>query len=110
MADLHKYVIHTYKRPDGALHWHVPGKLVQVLVRRPLDDCETSLYLTAADLGIKNTDLEQMHFWTDQWMFHNGREDPRAEFHSPAYIQAKTQVELLSPVIDAAVKKYYAQQ
>ena len=107
MTDLHKYVVHTYKRPDGSLHWHVPGKLVQVLVKRPLDECETSLYLTTADLGLKNSVLEKMHFWTHQWLINSGREDPRAEFHSAAYTQAKTQVEQLSPLIDAAVKKYY---
>ena len=107
MADLHKYIVHTYKRSDGTPHWHVPGKLVQVLVKRPLDECESSLYLTAANLGLKHKDLEQMYIWTNQWVINNGREDPCAEFHSAAYIQAKTHVELLSSIIDAAVKKYY---
>ncbi len=109
MADLTKYVVHTYTR-DGGIHWHVAGRLVEVIVKPPLDQQESSLYLTAADLGLKNKVLAQMRTWTHQWCIQNGREDPRAEFHSAGYIQAKTYVEQLSPIIDAAVKKYYARQ
>lgn len=110
MTDLTKYVVHTYKRPDSGLHWHVAGRRVEVIVKPPLDEQSDSLYLAATDLGLKNRLLEEMHIWTQQWFIYNGREDPRAEFHSAAYIQAKSQVERLSPIIDAAVKSYYAQQ
>jgi hypothetical protein len=107
MTDLSFYVVHSYLREDGRPHWHVVGKYIEAIVKPPLDVQANSKYLTAKDLGLKDTTLQKTCFWTKQWLIYNGREDPRAEFHTAAYIQARCEVSVLSQIVDAAVKKYY---
>lgn len=109
MVKLNKYVVHTYLHSDGSPHWYVAGTRLEVMVVPPFDVQADSLFLSAADLGLKDRLLKEMRFRNLQWHTYNGREDPRAEFHSAAYLQAKTQVEQFAPIIDAAVKSYYSQ-
>ena len=103
-----RYVLHAYYSPydPKVLLWNVVGKRVELAVR-PIIRYTTSRILDASALGIKESVLADMRTWTRLWMYHNGKEDPRAEHHSPAYLEAKAHVERLSGVIHTAVKAYY---
>ena len=107
---LNRHVLHAHYSPldPEVLLWYVVGKRVE-LTSRPLTTYPSSRLLDASALGLKESVLADMRTWTRLWMFHNGREDPRAEFHSPAYLESKKNVETLSGVIHSAVKKYYAE-
>ena len=104
-----RYVLHAYYSPydPEVLLWNVLGKRVELAVR-PISTYPTSRILDASALGIKESVLADMRTWTRLWMYHNGKEDPRTEHHSPAYLEAKAHVERLSGVIHTAVKAYYA--
>ena len=105
---LNRYVLHAHYSlhdPDVLL-WNVVGKRVE-LCSRPLVTYPSSRLLDACALGLKESILADMRMWTRLWMYHNGREDPRAEHHSLAYLEAKRNVESLSGVIQTAVQKYY---
>jgi hypothetical protein len=110
-SSLNKYIVHAYHSPifPDLLVWNVVGRLVEAVALPPADLHPSSIYLTAADLGIKESVLKDMRAWTLHFVFHNGREDPRAEQHSSSYLEAKHRVEELSGVIDPAVKKYFAE-
>lgn len=104
-----RYVLHAHYSPSDpeVLLWHVVGKRVE-LTSRPLTTYPSSRLLDANALGLKESVLADMRTWTRLWMYHNGREDPRAEFHTPAYLEAKRNVEAFSTTITTAVKTYYA--
>lgn len=108
---LNKYVVHAYYSPlfKDQLIWNVHGKMVEAVVAPPRDLHTSSVFLTAADLGLKESVLVEMRAWVRHWMFHSGREDPRATHFSPSYLEAKRRVEELSGLIDPAVKKYFAE-
>ena len=103
-----RYVLHAYYSPHDpeVLLWHVVGKRVE-LTSRPLTTFPSSRLLDASALGLKEAVLADMRTWTRLWMYHSGKEDPRAEHHTPAYLEAKRNVEALSGVIHTAVKAYY---
>jgi hypothetical protein len=106
--DYNAHVLHVYKDPfSGAAQWHV-GKYVTALVKPPANLNETSVYMTADTIGLKDSVFEQMRYLLNQWMYFNGREDPRAEIHTESYNLVKSRVEAVVKVIDAAVKRYHA--
>lgn len=107
-ADLNKYVIHAYYHPSfpEILTWYVVGKYVEAIVA-PIKTYESSQFLTAEDLGLKDSVLANMRIWTQQWKFHNGCVDPHSSSHTQAYLEAKHQVEKLTNIIHPAVKNYF---
>ncbi len=107
MADYSKHIVHTYPTETGRQHWYVVGTYLEAITRPPRDLHPKSEYLTAADLGLKDKTLAQMHFWSRQWLYLYGREDPHAEFHSAAYEQAQKLVSELTIIIDKAIKDFY---
>ena len=100
------YILHAYPGTEGAVHWHVVGKYIEAVVKPPANLTAASRYVTAFEIGLKNSDFEQMRMLLGQWMFYSGREDPKAEFHSPTYTRTKADLEAATKKIDAAVKKY----
>ena len=107
--DYNAHVLHVYKDPfSGEPQWHVVGKYVTALVKPPANLNESSVYLTADAIGLKDSVFEQMRYLLNQWNYFNGREDPRAEIHTESYNLVKSRVEAVAKVIDVAVKKYYA--
>ncbi len=103
-----RYVLHAHYAPHDptVLLWNVLGKRVELSLR-PVTTYPSSRILDANALGLKESILADMRSWTRLWMYHHGREDPRAEHHTPAYMEAKAHVERLSGVIHTAVKAYY---
>lgn len=100
------YILHAYPGPLGGVHWHVVGKYIEALVKPPANLSAASLYVTASDIGLKNADFAQMRHLLNQWMYYNGLEDPKAEFHSFGYTTTKTDLEAMTKVIHEAVKRH----
>jgi hypothetical protein len=107
---LDRYVLHAHYSPldPEVLLWHVVGKRVELSLRS-VTFFPSSRLLDATALGLKESVLADMRTWTRLWMYHNGREDPRSEHFSPAYLEAKRNVETLSGIIHTSVKKYFAE-
>ena len=109
---LNNFVVHAYRSPfpehgDDVILWDFVGRRVEAVVKPPPTH-PTSCFLSAADLRLKEKILVDLKRTTDAWLYHNGREDPRAAEHTPAYLETKKQVEELSAVIVAALKTYFA--
>jgi hypothetical protein len=107
--EFRKYIVHTYITDGGSVQWYVPGRLIEAIVKPPQDLQSSSVYLTAAELGLKERSLREMHAWQREWRIYDGKEDPRAAVHSPGYERAAERIKELSAIIDGAVKRYYAQ-
>lgn len=109
---LNDYVVHAYRSPfpehgDNVILWDFVGRRVEAVVKPPPTH-PTSCFLTAADLRLKEKILSDMKAATAAWLYHNGREDPRAADHSPAYLDAKKRLEDLSAILLDALKTYFA--
>ena len=109
---LNQWAIHAYRSPfpehaDDVILWDFVGKRVEALVKPPKTH-PSSCLLSAADLRLKERVLIELRSAMDAWKFHNGREDPRAEHHTPAYLETKAQLEALTLTVNAALKTYFA--
>ena len=109
---LNHYAIHAFRSPfpehaDDVIMWDFVGRRVEAVVKPP-KMYDTSCLLSAADLRIKEQVLIDLKAVTAAWMYHNGREDPRAEHHTPTYLATKAQLEALTLTVNAALKTYFA--